>query len=85
VDLEKNHGLRDTLRWVLVAHACDPSYSGDRSGGSHFEASPGRWYVSPKYLEKTQHKKTELEEWLLPSKPEAMSSKPSAAKKKEAL
>jgi hypothetical protein len=41
--------------------------------------------VSPKYLEKTQHKKTELEEWLLPSKPEAMSSKPSAAKKKEAL
>jgi hypothetical protein len=30
--------------WVLVAHACNPSYSGDRDQeGSRFEASP--WQI----------------------------------------
>jgi hypothetical protein len=34
---------------VLMAHACNPSHSGDRSGGSPFKASP--------YLKNIQHTK----------------------------
>jgi hypothetical protein len=43
---------------VLVAHTCNPSYS----GGSQFKASLGKWFARP-YLEKTHHKKG-LVEWL---------------------
>jgi hypothetical protein len=41
---------------VLVAHACNPSYSGGRSGGSKFKANWGKYLERP-YLEKTHHKK----------------------------
>jgi hypothetical protein len=27
---------------VVVDHTCNPSYSGGRSGGSQFQASPGK-------------------------------------------
>jgi hypothetical protein len=43
------------VSWVLVAHACNPSYSGGRNQ-EYFKASPGKKLERP-YLEKTQHKK----------------------------
>jgi hypothetical protein len=52
--------------WALVAHTCDPSYSGGRDqedrgrieGGlrEDQDASPGKQFSRP-YLEKTHHKK----------------------------
>jgi hypothetical protein len=33
---------KNTLSWVPVVHTCNPSYSGGRSGGSCFKASPGK-------------------------------------------
>jgi hypothetical protein len=33
---------KDKICWVLVAHACNPSYLGDRLGESWFEASLGK-------------------------------------------
>jgi hypothetical protein len=39
-----------------VAHTCNPSYLGDRSGGLRFEASRGKYFVKP-YLKDTQLKK----------------------------
>jgi hypothetical protein len=49
--------------WALVAHACNPSYSRKRqkSGGSWFEASPGKWFARP-YLGKP-FTKIGLVEW----------------------
>jgi hypothetical protein len=44
--------------WVLVAYACNPSYS----GGSRFETSLGKQLASP-HLEKAITKKG-LVEWL---------------------
>jgi hypothetical protein len=49
--------------WVLVAHTCNPSYSGgtdqeDRS----LKPAPSKQLVTP-YLDKTRHKKG-LVEWL---------------------
>jgi hypothetical protein len=44
--------------WVVVAYTCNPIYS----GGSWFEASPGKQFTRP-YLEKTHHN-TGLMEWL---------------------
>jgi hypothetical protein len=41
---------------TLVTHACNPSYSGGRSGESQFKASPGKEFTKSS-LEKTQHKK----------------------------
>jgi hypothetical protein len=56
--------------WVLVAHACNPSYSGDRDQeGSWFKAIPGQIVhetrpspTLPTNLRKVHHKKG-LEEW----------------------
>jgi hypothetical protein len=42
---------------VPVAHACNPSYSGSRSGGSWFEASLSKQFSRP-YLEKKRKKIT---------------------------
>jgi hypothetical protein len=36
---------------VLVAHSCNPSYSGDSTGESKFEASPRKQFSRP-YLKK---------------------------------
>jgi hypothetical protein len=61
------------LSWVLVAHICNPSYSGGRDQedhGSRFELRTRH------YLEKTRHKNW-LVEWL---KVQALSSSPSNAK-----
>jgi hypothetical protein len=73
---------------VPVAHAYNPSYSGvrQRSGGTPFEASLGKYFLRP-YLEKTQDKKradgvSQVVE-CLPSKHEALSSNPINTKKKK--
>jgi hypothetical protein len=59
-----------------VAHACNPSYSGDRDQEDH--GLKTAWANSSRfYLEKTHHKKG-LVEWL---KAQALSSNPSTAKK----
>jgi hypothetical protein len=42
--------------WALVAHACNPSYSG------WFEASPGK--VVDKTLSRKTQRKNDLVEWL---------------------
>jgi hypothetical protein len=60
--------------WAPVAHAYNPSFSGDRSG-----ASPVKQSERP-YLEKSLNKKIGLVEWF---KVKALSSSPSMAKKKE--
>jgi hypothetical protein len=39
-----------------MAHACNPSYSGGRAGGSRFKASQAKQFARP-YLQKTLHKK----------------------------
>jgi hypothetical protein len=33
---------REEGSWALVTHVCNPNYSGQRSGGSKFEASQGK-------------------------------------------
>jgi hypothetical protein len=45
------------MGWALVAHAYNPSYSGgrERSEGSWFQASLGKYFTRP-YLEKSHHK-----------------------------
>jgi hypothetical protein len=64
---------------VLVAHTCNPSYSGSRNQEDH-HAKPAQANSSAKpYLKKTLHKKG-LVEWL---KVYALSSSPSTAKKKK--
>jgi hypothetical protein len=55
-----------------VAHACNPSYSEDKSsGGLRFEASLGKYFPRPYFKQNktkqnntTHHKKTGLVEWL---------------------
>jgi hypothetical protein len=49
---------KETLARAVVAHACNPSYS----GGLRFKANLGKQFSRP-YLEKTRHKKG-LVEWL---------------------
>jgi hypothetical protein len=39
-DTEKFNKITD--EWAPVTHACNPTYSGGRSGGSQFRASPGK-------------------------------------------
>jgi hypothetical protein len=61
-----------------VAHACNPSYSGQKSGGSQPEATVGKKFERP-YHKKPYHK-IGLVVWL---KMKALSSSPSTTKKKE--
>jgi hypothetical protein len=46
-------------RLGMVAHPCNPSYSGGRSGGSRFEASTGKKSVKS-YLNKKKKPKKKL-------------------------
>jgi hypothetical protein len=49
--------------WVLVAHTCNPSYSGGRDQEDRsLKPAPSKQLVTP-YLDKTRHKKG-LVEWL---------------------
>jgi hypothetical protein len=61
---------------ALMAHACNPSYSGGRDQEDR-GSKPTR--ANRVYLEKTYHKK-QLMEWL---KVKVLSSSPSTAKKKK--
>jgi hypothetical protein len=62
-----------------VAHACNPNYSGDRD--QEFKASPQANSLQYPILKKN-HQKNGLVEWL---KVQALSSKPSTAKKKNKI
>jgi hypothetical protein len=66
---------------VLVAHTCNPSYSGGRDQ----EAIPEE--KARHYLKNTQHKKRagRVTVKSLPSKHEALSSNPSTTEKKERI
>jgi hypothetical protein len=67
------------LSQVLVAHTCNPSYSGGRDQedcGS--KPTLGKWFSRP-HLKKSHHKKG-LVEWL---KVKALSSSPSTAERKK--
>jgi hypothetical protein len=46
--------LKNFLSWVLVAHACNPSYSGRRDQENQFEASLKQ--IVHKILSQTQYK-----------------------------
>jgi hypothetical protein len=60
--------------WALVAHACNPSFSGGRDQEDHSsKPSPGKQFRRP-YLKNTHHTKG-LAEWL------KKSSSPSTTKK----
>jgi hypothetical protein len=41
---------------VLVAHACNPNYSGGRDQEDQFKASPGKWFART-YLKKNSSQK----------------------------
>jgi hypothetical protein len=64
---ETNLHQDSTSCWALMAHTCNPSYSGgrnqgDRSSSQSREVVPGKQFTRP-YLENTLHKKG-LVEWL---------------------
>jgi hypothetical protein len=65
---------------VLVAHACNPSYSGGRDQ-EDLGSKPAQANSSRDYVENTGHIK-ELLEWL---KVKALSSKPQYWKRKESV
>jgi hypothetical protein len=68
------------MGWALVAHACNPSYSGGRDQEDH-GLKPAWEIVRDPNFKKTHHKKT-LVEWL---KVWALSSNLSIAKKKKSF
>jgi hypothetical protein len=47
---------------MLVAHTCNPSFSGGRDQEDRFKVSPGKYFTRP-YLKKTHYKKGPVE-WL---------------------
>jgi hypothetical protein len=71
--MPKDVKITTSFSWALVAHACNPSYSGGRDQEDH-----GFKPVRP-YPEDTHHKKG-LPEWL---KVKALSSSPSTRRKKK--
>jgi hypothetical protein len=75
----KGKRIKDNVcSWVLVAHACYPSYSGGRDQEDR-GSKPARANSSARpYLEKA-FKKLGLVEWL---KVKALSSSPSTSKRK---
>jgi hypothetical protein len=81
-----NSKAKPSASQALVAHICNPSYSG--SVGSWFEASLDKEFQRPSI--KNTQQKTGLTEWfklysiqLVQFKYEALSSNPSTAKKKK--
>jgi hypothetical protein len=75
----KNKFLNGKVNLALVAHICNPSYSGGRDQeDSSLKPAWAKWFRFPRpYLEKAHHKKG-LAEWL---KVWALSSKPSTLNK----
>jgi hypothetical protein len=69
------YALKTLIEPALVAHACDPSYS----GGSRFKASPEQIVLQDPILKNPSQKK-ELVEWL---KVKILSSSHSNAKEKK--
>jgi hypothetical protein len=66
------------ISWGTVAHVCNPSYSGGRSGSSRFEASPGQIVC-----ETLSRKKTPITKKKKKDGGEALSSNPQVTKKKK--
>jgi hypothetical protein len=72
-------GLELVPSWVLVAHACNPSYSGGRDQEDQ-GSKPAQANSSQDSILKNTHHEKGLVEWL---KVQALSSNPSTTKKKK--
>jgi hypothetical protein len=64
----------------MVAHACDPSYTGSINRRLSVQASMG---TNARPYAKNNRSKKDGQEWLKPGEHEALSSNPSAAKKRK--
>jgi hypothetical protein len=53
-----------SLSWIPEAHTCNPSYGRQKLGGSQFEGSLGKWFLTDPIFKKpiTRKKKKGLVE-----------------------